>query len=783
MALKSFTFSDMRFIKPGDDASVLGVKISNKYLFVTEKPMYKSFHILPIGNNLDHRKFSIWNDETIQGYLNWLTKDKYSMSNTRSIYVTSYISTLQFVSFFDLDSPTQVLNHCCFFISSLLGDFYRVYSVDYCLTSVLPIMVYKCKANPKDLTDTTIMFVKAMIKSIYVISSRTKDVRVAVNSMLYALGADFDKLIFDQSDCYPQRLFDSIGHTSSRAIITDFYFKTIIEQTPLKDKFSIRPDKYTIEKCSYLDLDVFSELPIDVNSVAIPYKRVISSGSLKRNWNKAKNYFIDCYYFSIRGFNTKSKYQYSFLDLYLTLPEEFREDIEIRLPNFPKVFPFVCTVRDLLNYMEIEHDSDKLTERQSLYIVDVIQSLKLNVCARAGFDTKDYKLADEVMVYQPTKVEEFTKLSSDKEVSMVGVLFISCMLLYPEERELRSSGFVAKFMELLRLELPTLSRTVEKYNMLEYLSYRNILDTKQKNQSFTLANVCTSLKNLDVGNSEIANKILYILIATSAKNNVIHGDKFKSLKKICDTVAKSWNGVEVIDKVIVNYNNEHLNSNVAIVNSSSKKKKGEEPVVIPERLNINAERLSSILVYTRQVHGTLHSIFGEDDADTNKDANNKTKQTAPEKSSKEVTKKTTKKATKQDLTATSLESLDSDSTTSVASVTTSVADKTKSAIKTSKTNTASKSDTQITDKLDSKSTSQTTSKASEKSVDILTIAKALTEREQWSNKELKELASSFGLMTSVLIDKVNTWTDDTYGDFLIDEEDLSINEDIKEQLG
>lgn len=60
------------------------------------------------------------------------------------------------------------------------------------------------------------------------------------------------------------------------------------------------------------------------------------------------------------------------------------------------------------------------------------------------------------------------------------------------------------------------------------------------------------------------------------------------------------------------------------------------------------------------------------------------------------------------------------------------------------------------------------------------ILKILVEKQQWSNRELMTLVQNVGLMLNSTIDKINEWSDEEYGDFLIEEDDnvYLINQEI-----
>ncbi len=60
------------------------------------------------------------------------------------------------------------------------------------------------------------------------------------------------------------------------------------------------------------------------------------------------------------------------------------------------------------------------------------------------------------------------------------------------------------------------------------------------------------------------------------------------------------------------------------------------------------------------------------------------------------------------------------------------------------------------------------------------ILKIVVEKPQWSSRELMTLVQNLGLMLNSTIDKINEWSDEEFGDFLIEEEDnlYLINQDI-----
>lgn len=60
------------------------------------------------------------------------------------------------------------------------------------------------------------------------------------------------------------------------------------------------------------------------------------------------------------------------------------------------------------------------------------------------------------------------------------------------------------------------------------------------------------------------------------------------------------------------------------------------------------------------------------------------------------------------------------------------------------------------------------------------ILKIIIEKPQWSSRELMTLVQNVGLMLNSTIDKINEWSDEEYGDFLIEEEDnlYLINQEI-----
>ena len=65
--------------------------------------------------------------------------------------------------------------------------------------------------------------------------------------------------------------------------------------------------------------------------------------------------------------------------------------------------------------------------------------------------------------------------------------------------------------------------------------------------------------------------------------------------------------------------------------------------------------------------------------------------------------------------------------------------------------------------------------------DIIT---RILEKESWSREELLNIIQNTGKMLASTIDEINAWSEEKYGDFLIEEEDslYLVNEDVAELI-
>lgn len=68
--------------------------------------------------------------------------------------------------------------------------------------------------------------------------------------------------------------------------------------------------------------------------------------------------------------------------------------------------------------------------------------------------------------------------------------------------------------------------------------------------------------------------------------------------------------------------------------------------------------------------------------------------------------------------------------------------------------------------------------------DLQTIITTLLEKENWTRSELMNIIQNKGIMLNSLLDQINEWAENEYGDFLIEEEDTiyTINSDVAELI-
>lgn len=68
--------------------------------------------------------------------------------------------------------------------------------------------------------------------------------------------------------------------------------------------------------------------------------------------------------------------------------------------------------------------------------------------------------------------------------------------------------------------------------------------------------------------------------------------------------------------------------------------------------------------------------------------------------------------------------------------------------------------------------------------DLQNIITVLLEKENWTRNELLNIIQDKGLMLNSLLDQINEWAENEYGDFLIEEDENSytINSDVAELI-
>ncbi len=556
-----------------------------------------------------------------------------------------------------------------------------------------------------------------------------KEERIYVNSAIWHLTKDFDSLVYKYSDFMPMSAIQNASYGySTRGKIIEFVFDHVFENTPIEQKISIRKNiktsyKFEYEcRCYNLKHSFFYEVPIK-------YDRVIPSGNVKKIWNNVKRILESNYGFRLKHWDSKENSNW---DVFISVPESIRSYLKKEIPFFKNYKNEIITYNQLLKVLGLSSTDDSLPTKKAYYLRNIIHSYGFFIIP----DTVPFgfKINCDAPLLLKRMEKTYPEILDDNGIDdSIGQ---SNEFIDLDTEDYALGGMLVDiFCVMYRLGMKE-NQTKFNYEVLkenlEKLFLRNKL-FKELTKPY-LANIFAYTKERFERFDELGIDEKYLKRELSAKTfpilfNLFHVDDFQTdffyefLNILLSLTANSDGGINKKQADFLTYMtdiafqtkfDEELLQKVNKVTSRKlpyyiikNTRKNKKDDFVPASFNLDDKTLDRISTMTLDVRNTLNDIFSDEESEVQKPAS------APKKE-------------------------------------------------------------KVTKHIDDKKSSNTTNSKEVSKVKQFDAGSAISniiKKDFWKSSEIRELAKSYGMLEGKFVEFLNTFTDENYGDFILEEAD------------
>lgn len=596
---------NLQFIN-NNEIELYGYKITNPMIYISN---YTDYQIpFMVSNNakvefdgINNERLNYWPSFTgltpLQKglFVKWLATGKKD-SGIDIGYVFIYYYGLEYRALKEQQNLEEIL-----FELIRLAKIYDNHSFQNYSLSLISYLIYKIKYFSEEKKSAIINFIKNIPYGYYI------DKESLILNLTGNVSFDYDSAV--KKLTYNDNRFNIQGRKKE---IFVYYVSKIInsfkDSTNLFYKKSVQFNYYQASSMR------FNFQPVEYYEI-VPSDTFISIyRSCKKKWNSCR--FPN----SIRKFDGTSE-KLCEIEKYVLLPEKLKKEIDNPMQKLFDTYmenQSTFTIKKLIELTGIKFP-EKHTLSHSKFLVECYESAGYAIEPDARVLNKSYNLEQKVKVFKPEKIE-----SQDSINYLIPAIYLD-------------SGFQIALEDTKLLD-------IEKNYIIQYVLNNFALTPSARERLKYKAELIE--ESHDIATSDITKKLVSrindinlekfckYLISVAASDNMVQPEEYKLLKKYFKKLGLAD---DYLDRLLNEITSEE---NIIVKSPSSKTKKGSKiptkPVESKIQISLNKEKISNLMVDTKEIQSVLNTIFEEESQteiskETDKLQNNENSDTIDEK--------------------------------------------------------------------------------------------------------------------------------------------------------